>query len=253
MIIKPVDLTGGKGITKITDRSEVKQALEGAFAISKSGRVVVEEFIQGSRHGFSAFIRDGKIVFYFIDNEYYFLNQYMVAAASTPSTVPDVAVQSLVAQSEKISKLLALNTGIFHVQFILRDDKPVIIEICRRPPGDLYINLVKYATGVDYPSWIVKASCGLDCSGLVQQDVDGYYLRHCIMASESGTLDQVVIDPAIAANITDSVMWWRSGDKVENHLTAKFGIIFLKFGSLDELLTRSDQMHKLVFPKMRSI
>ena len=169
LIIKPVDLTGGKGITKINDQLEARDALEEAFAISKLGRVVVEEFIEGSRHGFSAFIRDGKVIFHFTDNEHYYLNQYMVSAASTPSTVPESVVKELVSQSEKISELLSLKTGIFHVQFILREDEPVIIEICRRPPGDLYIKLVEHATGVDYPSWIVRAFCGLDCSGLARK------------------------------------------------------------------------------------
>lgn len=246
LIIKPVDLTGGKGITRISEPSEAGDALAEAFAISKLGRVVVEEFIEGSRHGFSAFIREGKVVFHFTDNEHYFLNQYMVSAASTPSTVPEMAVNELVSQSEKISELLSLQTGIFHVQFILHENQPVIIEICRRPPGDLYIKLVEHATGVDYPSWIVRAFCGLDCSELSQKEVDGYYLRHCVMASSSGVLNEVVIDPLIESYIVDSMFWWNKGEVVENYLVAKFGIVFLKFGSIDELLDKSESMQDLI-------
>jgi len=246
LMSKPVDLTGGKGITQINNRQEARDALEKAFAISKSGRVVVEEFIEGSRHGFSAFIVNGKVVFHFTDNEYYYLNQYLVSAASTPSTVPGSAVQNLVDQSEKISELLSLETGIFHVQFILQNDEPVIVEICRRPPGDLYIKLVEHATGIDYPSWIVTAFCGSDCTGFNHKQVDGYYLRHCVMAAQSGILDSVVIDSSIAGNIIDSMMWWKTGDPVENHLVAKFGIVFLRFGSLDELLSKSATMQNLI-------
>ena len=142
-------------------------------------------------------------------------------------------MQNLVDQSEKTSKLLSLETGIFHVQFILQNDEPVIIEICRRPLGDLYIKLVEHATGIDYPSWIVKAFCGPDCTGLNHKKVDGFYLRHCIMVPQSGILDSVVIDPSITGNIIDSMMWWKTGDPIENHLIAKFGVVFLKFESLD--------------------
>ena len=49
VMIKPVDLTGGKGITKINDLSEAEPALIAAFAISRSKRVVLEEFVAGSR------------------------------------------------------------------------------------------------------------------------------------------------------------------------------------------------------------
>ncbi|MDC1288184.1 ATP-grasp domain-containing protein [Gammaproteobacteria bacterium] len=161
-------------------------------------------------------------------------------------------MQNLVAQSEKISELLSLETGIFHVQFILQNDEPVIIEICRRPPGDLYIKLVEHATGIDYPSWIVKAFCGMDCTGLRHKEVDGFYLRHCVMAAQSGILDRVVTDPSIAENIIDSMMWWKIGDPVENHLVTKFGIVFLKFGSLDELLNKSEAMQNLIRAEVKA-
>ncbi|MCK5665464.1 MAG: ATP-grasp domain-containing protein [Thiotrichaceae bacterium] len=246
LIVKPVDLTGGKGIMSVADLVELKSALQEAFKISKLGRVVVEEFIEGSRHGFSAFICEGKVVFHFTDNELYYLNQYMVSAALAPSTVPESAIHDLISQSEKISQILSLKNGIFHVQFILRDDKPVIIEICRRPPGDLYIKLVELATGIDYSSWIVRAFCGLDCSGLRQNDVTGYFLRHCVMASNNGVLSAVDVEPTIKKNIIDSMMWGKSGDTVDNFLVAKFGIVFLKFNSMDELLNKSANMQNLI-------
>jgi phosphoribosylamine-glycine ligase len=113
VMVKPVDLTGGKGISKLEQLSEAKQALQKAFAISKSNRIVVEEFMTGSRHGFSAFIREQKIVFYFSDNEHYYLNPYLVSAASTPTIVPQKIIDILIHQSEKIASLLSLKTGIF--------------------------------------------------------------------------------------------------------------------------------------------
>ncbi|RLA20873.1 MAG: phosphoribosylglycinamide synthetase [Gammaproteobacteria bacterium] len=251
IMIKPVDLTGGKGITKIDDKARVESALENAFSQSKTKRIVIEEFVTGSHHGFSAFIRDGKVVFHFTDNEHYYLNQYMVSAASTPSTVPKEAVDELINQSEKICSLLSLKTGIFHVQFILHDNRPVIIEICRRPPGDLYIKLVEHATGVDYASWIISAAAGLDCSELSQKEVDGFYTRHCIMSEKTGVLDKVVIDDDVEGKIIDQLLWWSPGDKIDDIMTNKFGIVFLKFDSMDEMLNKTEQMQTLIHAKLQ--
>jgi biotin carboxylase len=246
VIIKPVDLTGGKGISKVENLSGARQALDKAFALSKSKRVVVEEFVVGSRHGFSAFLWEGKVIFHFSDNEHYYLNQYMVSAASTPSVAPAKAIDLLICQTEKIASLLSLKAGVFHVQFILHDNQPVIIEICRRSPGDLYIKFVEHATGVDYASWIVKASAGLDCSALSQTAVRGYIARHVVMAEQIGFLREVVIDPNIKKNIIDEFMWWKPGDRIENYLTAKFGIVFLKFDSMEEMLRNTDNMQSLI-------
>ena len=246
VIIKPVDLTGGKGITKVHNPDEFHPALENAFTISKSGRIIIEEFLDGTRHGFSAFIREGRVVFHFADNEYYYMNPYLVSGASTPTTAPTSAVEELIYQSEKIAGLMGLVDGIFHVQFILCDRQPVIIEICRRPPGDLYIKLVEHATGVDYPGWIVRAFCGDECHGLTHQEVDGYFLRHCIMASRSGILKNVTFEPEVEDKIVDRMMFWKPGDRVEDYLVTKFGIVFLEFGSPDELLDQSKLMQQLI-------
>jgi hypothetical protein len=157
----------------------------------------------------------------------------------------------LVRQSEKIAGLLGLKTGIFHIQFILRDQKPVIIEICRRPPGDLYIKLVEHATGVDYSDWIIRAFCGDECNDLTHQKVSGYFLRHCIMASGSGTLENVTIEPEVEDKIINRMMFWKPGDCVEDYLVIKFGIVFLEFNSLDELLNQSKHMQQMIRANVR--
>lgn len=248
IIIKPVDLTGGKGIQRVDSRTQAIIALKDAFYRSKAKRVVLEEFLSGSHHGFTAILRSKKIAFYFADNEIYYLNKYMVSGANTPTLAPNSTINELIFQTEKIATLLQLKDGIFHVQFILRDNKPVIVEICRRPPGDLYVNLVKYATGVDYPKWIVKTFAGLGCEELNHSSVKGYYLRHCVMSDRAGTVTDVVFSPQIQHKIIDSMMWWKKGDQIEDIMTQKLGIVFLRFDSKEQMLELSSKMQSLIKP-----
>lgn len=245
-IVKPVDLTGGKGIKVVKTKLELRNALENAFQISKAKRVVVEEFIEGTRHGFSAFLYKGKITFYFSDNEHYYLNPYLVSAASSPSNVSTKIENELIENSERIAKLLNLKDGIFHIQFIVKENKPYIIEICRRAPGDLYIKLVEYVTGVDYASWIVKASAGIDCGDLQQVSPKGFYTRHCIMSSQKGALDSISYDSSIKKNIIDDFLWWEKGDLITDINTYKSGIVFLKFDSKEEMLNKTENMQDLI-------
>jgi len=246
VVIKPVDLTGGKGMSTIGNPGEAQAAMERAFAISRMKRVVAEEFIAGSRHGFSAFLVDGKVVFYFSDNEHYFLNPYMVSAASVPGIVPEDAKKKLCADSEKIASLLSLKTGIFHIQYILKGNEPVIIEICRRAPGDLYVRLVEIATGVDYPSWIVRSFAGLDCSALIHAEPKGFFARHCVMSDRGGRVKNVVFDKSIKNNVVEKFMWWKKEDVISDVLTAKMGIVFLRFPSLDEMMDKTERMQELI-------
>lgn len=247
IIIKPVDLTGGKGISRITSPEQAQQALDLAFGWSRAKRVVVEEFIEGDRHGLSMFVRDGKIVFHFNDNEHYYLNPYLVSAASTPSDVSTELVNQLCRISEKIVSLLSLKTGIFHMQYIISGNQAFIIEICRRPPGDLYTRFVQYATGVDYPSYIVRAAAGLSCEGLAQTLPNGYFTRHCVMTSKNGKIKQLHIDSSVRSNIVDQCMWWDVGDKVEDFMTHKLGIVFMRFNSKAEMLEKTNNMQNLIW------
>ncbi|MBL4636968.1 MAG: ATP-grasp domain-containing protein [Kofleriaceae bacterium] len=235
LMIKPVDLSGGKGISKVETPEQAKAALVKAFAISKSHRVVIEDFVTGSNHGFSAFLHQGKIVFHFTDDEHYAASPYLVSGASSPTSVDSTAVQELIQQSEKIATALNLVSGILHIQFILSEGRPVILEICRRAPGDLYVDLVSLATGVDYPHWIVQAATGMSCDGLVHHPAKNYVTRHCIMGTQNGRLSDVSIDPVVLSKITEKLLWWQPGDEIADHQTHKHGIVFVQYSSATEM------------------
>lgn len=252
VIVKPVDLTGGKGVSRAATVAEAGDSIDHAYRMSRAKRIVVEEFIEGTRHGISTFIRDGRVVFSFDDDEYYYKNPYLVSAASAPGSAPRQAVPRLIAEIEKIARLLNLKDGIVHVQFITnRAGEPVIIEICRRPPGDLYVRLVQHATGIDYPEYIVRAAAGLDCSRLGPAEILHFVARHCIMADHQGRIDSVDIDPLVESRIIDSMLWWKRGDIVTDELTHKLGIVFVRFESLEAMRSQTAQMQTLIRAQVR--
>lgn len=248
IIVKPVDLTGGKGMKRCDSKEEALKAYEGAMKATREPGIVVEEFVTGTNHGFSAYIQDKKVTFYFVDNEQYYLNPYLVSGASAPGDVPESAVDRLIKDCEKLAEALRLKDGILHIQFILEDDKtPVIIEVCRRAPGDLYVHLVELQTGVDYPAYIVAGEAGIKMPLPKRKAENGYYVRHCAMANKQGKVKEVSISKEIAPFICEKMLWYREGEEIEDVLKYKAGILFLHFtqekeyrhylGHLTELIT----------------
>ena len=253
IIVKPVDLTGGKGIHRAASADEARVAYKDACSRTRQDHIVVEEFVQGTNHGFSAMLVKGKVAFAFADNEQYFVNKYLVSGANTPSTSSDKTLAMLREYSERIAQELHLVDGILHIQYIERaDGTPVIIEICRRPPGDLYIKFVKYATGIDYPKFIVQAETGEDISGIADVPTQGFWLRHCIMADcqagengSSGTVRDVTFAPEIQGNIVEKFLWYKPGEVITDKLTYKAGIVFFKFDSFAEMQDKTARMTEL--------
>ncbi|WP_405336228.1 acetyl-CoA carboxylase biotin carboxylase subunit family protein [Fibrobacter sp.] len=253
IIVKPVDLTGGKGIHRVANTDEAREAYKDACSRTRQDHIVVEEFVQGSNHGFSAMLVKGKVAFAFSDNEQYYINKYMVSGANSPSTSSDKTLAMLREYSERIAQELHLVDGILHIQYIERaDGTPIIIEICRRPPGDLYIKFVKYATGVDYPKFIVQAETGEDISSIADVPTQGFWLRHCIMADKqagdngcTGTAHDVVFAPEIQGNIVEKFLWYKPGEVITDKLTYKAGIVFFKFDTLAEMQDKTAHMTEL--------
>ena len=227
-LLKPSDSTSGMGISKVNFKEKIyiiKEKISNAFNNSKSRTILIEEFIAGTNHGFSTFIKDGKIVFHFIDNEHYYINKYMVSGASSPSDISSVTVALLYKEIEKIISLLNLKDGILHVQFILKNQTPYILEICRITPGDLYIKLVKYATGINYPAYIVKAFTGMDISAINNDNNDSRLItRHCIMSKSQGKVNDIIFHDDIKKNIIDQIMFWSKNEQVVDFLNKKFGV-----------------------------
>jgi len=246
LISKPVDFCGGRGIAKIKSFDEAEIAINFTLENSRTKKVVIEEFIEGTNHGFSAILRDKKIIFYFVDNEFYYKNPFRVSGASCPANVSDLAIKKIISESEKIANLLNLKDGIFHVQFILRDNDPMIIEITRRPPGDLYIKLVEHATGVNYADYLLKCYTGQDISDLTHKNATGCFLRHCIMSEKNGIIKKVTYDPIIKNKVFDQLLFGKIGEKIDDAMTYKYGIAFLKFDSANYFDSIQDKMQELI-------
>lgn len=265
IIVKPVDLTGGKGIHRAANPEEAREAYKDACCRTRQDHIVAEEFVQGTNHGFSAMLVKGKVAFAFADNEQYYINKYLVSGANSPSTSGSETLAKLRDYSERIARELHLVDGILHIQYIEKPDgTPVIIEICRRPPGDLYIKFVKYATGIDYPKFIVLAETGEDISGIADVPTQGFWLRHCIMADRQagdiltdgdaspasdkrcqGIVRDVTFSPEIQGNIVEKFLWYKPGDVIADKLTYKAGIVFFKFESLEEMAYKTARMTDL--------
>lgn len=249
VIIKPVDLTGGKGIHRANSAKEAEKAYAEAIERTRENHVVIEEFVEGSNHGFSAFLVNKKVAFYFDDNEQYYMNKYMVSGANHPSSSDSKTLELLVGYSEKIARELELQDGILHIQYIEKNDgTPVIIEICRRPPGDLYIKFVKYATGIDYPKYLVLAETGdKNCQNIsFEKKQKTFWLRHCVMADSEGVLERVSIEEQIEKNIVEKFLWYKEGEIIADKMYYKAGIVFFRFDSFDEMLEKTKKMNEYV-------
>ena len=249
IMVKPTDMTGGKGVTKVESKKQFEAALKLAFASSHSHQIVIEPYIDGTHHSFSTFLINKKVAAFYSDNEYSYASPFLVTTSAGPATNIDLVRDTLITVSENIADVLNLRDGIFHIQYILSDGKPYILEITRRCSGDFYSVPVEYATGIPWAEWIVRTECGMDCSnfpkGSKQTKLGG---RHCIVGDHNGAIKGIYISPEISNNIYDDFLWWNTTKRINNHLIDKVGIVFLKYDSYDDMIYKSENITRFIHP-----
>jgi len=246
LIIKPVDLTGGKGVSKVTTNKEYPQAIKKAFRISRAKRIVVEKYFKGTQHSFSTFIVNRKVAFYFSDNEYSFLNPYLVSTSAAPATNIEKYADGLVASAEQVAEALDLVDGVLHIQYLANEKAYTIIEMTRRCSGDLYPYPVDISSDLDWGSWIVKAETGITCADFPETEQKGYCGRHCIMSCKNGVVKDVVISERLKKYIDSEVVWWEKGDVIDNYMAQKLGVLLLRYPSLEQMHETTKHLNKLV-------
>lgn len=251
LIVKPVDLTGGKGIAHVDEPAKLEQAMCDAVLLSRSKQVVIEEFVEPDdfHHNFVAFLNNGKIVFYNSDNEHYYKNRFLVWGMSIPGSSSKEIDMQMVSHCEKIASLLHLKNGIIISQHCVRNGELLITEFGRRMPGNLHGRLIELATGFDVSMYTVMAAMGMDCSGARQKEPQGYWAENCIMANRNGRVKSVELDGKIKDNVVESIIWGNNNYQINDFMLDKLGILLMRFNSYEEMISMSESMFQFTHIK----
>lgn len=232
-IVKPVDLTGGKGISRMDSDIELLESLKKARLLSRKSNVIIEEYFPGDLHSYSTVIVGGKVVFEYVDNEFCLFNPYLVSTSDNAAKVPHSIVSELKYATEALATELRLVDGVLHCQFMFDQQAIRILEYTRRPSGDLYGSVVQMATGVAHNNIFLESSmstldaslCGLAAGGHPRRSVS----RHCITVTKSGKLSALKISREIRPYLVDLVQISRFGDAVNHQAAEKVAVAILVY------------------------
>lgn len=151
VLVKPVDLSGGIGITLIKNKKYLRQAVEYAFDVTREKKIIIEHFWEGTEHSGQFFIRDQAITFSSFADEYSSENTpFKIQGAKVSRLLTDEDRTEIFKQVEKIAQYLKLVDGFIQLQFIRTNSHGLfIIEMTRRLPGDRLPDAFLYSFGYD--------------------------------------------------------------------------------------------------------
>ena len=235
IIVKPNDLTGGKGISRADNPSQAKTAVENAFAISRDKVVVIEPFIEGTQHTFVGFLINKKVYCCTGCNCYSVVNPYLIQSETFPADDFDHDKIILTEIEERIAQKLNLADGIFALQYLKKDGHIYVIETMRRPFGNQFLTLCSLTTGFNWEKAQILAQTGQNPTLPISTPKMKYCGHHGIMARRNGTLVSYSIDNDFEKHLFNKIVMKNPGDEITNYLNERIAYLYYQYDNIDEM------------------
>lgn len=244
VIVKPTDLAGSKGVSRVDDKQHLKMAAEHALNKSLSGKIIIEDFIekQGCSSDTDSFSEDGKLKFVSFNAQHFdtnAANPYTPAAYSWPSTFSKEQEAYLTSEIQRLLSLLEMKTNIYNIETrIGTNGKPYIMELTPRGGGNRLCEMLHYATGVDMITAMTRYIVGDSLPIIEQKPYNGHWAEVILHADKSGIFDHLEIASDLPAEVVEEDLWVKKGEKVHCFEGANdaIGTLVLKFNNENEMV-----------------
>lgn len=256
VMVKPVDASGSRGITKMTDKTQLKACVEEALSYSRGKRFLIEEFIVKKGHQISgdAFSVDGKLVFHCLGNEFYDSNcdkDFAPLGECWPFQMNHKYIEDLEGQLQRLMTLLNMKSNAYNVEAIVgENDKVYLLELGARSGGSLIPQVTEKATGINMVTWVIKAAMGelsiVECEQEIaarggvgcEVPISGYWSNYMVHSNVTGDFKSIHFDEEFKKkHLVDWVTDLKVGDNIHRFRGAEdcIGEFILKYDNMDEM------------------
>jgi len=214
LIVKPIDRSGSRGVTKVSNKKDLEQAIVRASSESFVSGHIVEQFIVGREYSVEMISWKGEHQFLQITEKETSGEPYYVEKAHHQPAALSVALkEKIVSVVKKSLTCLGVEYGASHSEILLTAEGGIyIVEIGARMGGD-YIgsHLVELSTGYDFLKGVIDIACG-SFNGVVKSH-DRYSGSYYVSA-KPGILKKITDRTKNYPEILSSEVYYRIGDKI---------------------------------------
>lgn len=160
IIVKPVDGSGSRAVSKITSSKDLKKSVELAIETSLTKKCIIEPFIIGDEYGVESFVYNNEILNLIVMKKDMTSPPYYAELGHNTSF--DKKQNSrIINKVNQIINALEINFGSVNMDLIVNDDDVYMVDIGARMGGNLIgSHIIPLSTGIDYMKIIIDAALG---------------------------------------------------------------------------------------------
>ncbi|HOR22375.1 MAG TPA: ATP-grasp domain-containing protein [Ruminococcus sp.] len=236
VIVKATDLTGGKGIRRADNPVQAAEAIDNAFARSRTKQIIVEQFLEGVQQSIVVFLINKRIAATSSSNIYCMKNPYLVQAETYPAENFSQVKDKLHNVIHKMADLLDLADGILSFQYIVKDGQPYVIDMMRRCFGNETLQLSEIMSGFPFEEAYIRAALNMPLDGLVRQEPTVHFCGHYgIMADRNGILKDWTVPEDIKNRTFKTLINIQIGQRINDHMNEKIAHIYFTYEDMETM------------------
>lgn len=259
VIVKPVDSAGSKGVTKVTEKFKLREAIQVALSFSISKNFIIEDYLDkvGAQSSADIFTVNGKLVYPAYSDQLFdpkAANPYTPAIEIWPANMEQKYQDDLTNQLQQLVTLLNMKTGIYNVESrVCSDGKAYIMEVSPRGGGNRIAELQDMATGQSLIRNEIKKALSMPLDDITAPQYDGVWCNYILHSYVEGTLESINIAPTFRSKyVKDEGFIVKRGDHIQPFTGANnsLGTLFLRFDTREELYQKIAEINKYIKIKL---
>lgn len=161
-ISKPTDNSGSRGVMLIESEKELFDSVAYSSKNGRSGGVIVEEYMKGPEVSVEIITLEGEPHVLNVTDKLTTGAPHFVEMGHTqPSSLGAENVGKIRDLAKRAVKAVGIKNGPAHVEIMLTDDGPKMVELGARMGGDcITTHLVPLSTGIDMIEATLRIACG---------------------------------------------------------------------------------------------
>lgn len=242
VMVKPVDSSGSKGVSKVNKIEDFDEAFSRALQNSRGKNIIIEEYIVQDHEymiGGDCFVLNGEVVYWGLLNCHRDskVNSLVPVGKSYPLLVSNDRVAKLKKEIQRVVYLLNLRFGGFNLEVMIdKQDRIYLIEMGPRNGGNMIPDLLQMINGVDLIEATVETAIGNENFVLNPESNKDFYATHNLHSNRDGYFVDIKYKNEIEKRIIKKVIYKKKGDSIQyfDGANKAIGILFFKFDTQEE-------------------
>jgi len=163
LVVKPVDAYSSRGVRKALNPEELERYFNEAAQISRSGGVIVEEFVSGTEISVDVYVENGVAKVLCVSNSEKIndADRFIIFRGRYPVAASQQIMDQIQVVAQQIADAFGLVDSPMLIQMINTGERVSVLEFCARTGGNMKYLLIKRACGFDVIKAVIDLAVGV--------------------------------------------------------------------------------------------